>query len=146
MKMQSHKVSGENADSPEASNTGSLVQSTLAQGNFVNSHGSEGLPRFQPNPQLSESPFITPALGVILRDGLSFSSHLRTSWGLRPGGISGSTGPCGSPGPLESRLRSESVTVAQLFRVWPPGLMPHWQRGVRRTAALGPGAPAKTRK
>ena len=138
MKMQSHKVSGENADSPEASNTGSLVQSTLAQGNFVNSHGSEGLPRFQPNPQLSESPFITPALGVILRDGLSFSSHLRTSWGLHPGHL--------SPGPLESRLRSESVTVAQLFRVWPPGLMPHWQRGVRRTAALGPGAPAKTRK
>ena len=39
MEMQSHEVSGGNADSPEASNTGSLVQSPPAQGNIVNTHG-----------------------------------------------------------------------------------------------------------
>ena len=42
MEMQSHEVSGGNAYSPEASNTGLVEQSTLAQGNIVNSHGSEG--------------------------------------------------------------------------------------------------------
>ena len=41
VEMQSHEVSGGNADSPEASNTGSLVQSTPAQGNIVNSHAED---------------------------------------------------------------------------------------------------------
>ena len=38
MEMQSHKVSGGNAESPDASNTKPLMQSTPAQGNVIDPH------------------------------------------------------------------------------------------------------------
>ena len=43
--MQSHKVSGGNAKSPDASNTRQLMQSTPAQENVIDPHGRRGLLR-----------------------------------------------------------------------------------------------------
>ena len=42
MEMQSHKVSGGNAESPDASNTRPLMQRAPAQGIIIDPHGSEG--------------------------------------------------------------------------------------------------------
>ena len=42
MEMQSHEVSGGNAESPDVSNARPLMQSTPAQGDIVDPHGSEG--------------------------------------------------------------------------------------------------------
>ena len=68
MEMQSHEVSGGNADSPDASNTRPLMQSTPAQGNVIDPHGSEGTSRFQPNPRPTESPFWSPGAGISQMD------------------------------------------------------------------------------
>ena len=42
MEMQSHEVSGGNAELPDASNTRLLMQSSPAQGKIIDPHGSKG--------------------------------------------------------------------------------------------------------
>ena len=59
-------------DTPEVGNTGSLVQSTPAQGSVVDPYGSEGKFAVQVAPHLSRHPITT---SVLVACCLAFLTH-----------------------------------------------------------------------
>ena len=67
MEMQSHEVSGGNAESPDASSTRPLRQSTPAQGSIIHPHGSEGKLVLNPKQRMQPAPRATACLGYPVR-------------------------------------------------------------------------------